>query len=173
MDFFEILSLMTEYSRQVVLLHVVEDVISFLKKDDYRFFDLLKALSTYAMREKNGDVEPNPSWEIVAQYLRLASDELEELFCSEPNQRLSLTELDILKLQSDYFRRLLMLQMVTLWLQALESERYRFSEILKALSGYAAAEAEKNPDSAKSWEIVAGLLRTASEEAERQGRELP
>lgn len=175
MNFSEILNLMAEYARQMVLLQIVEDVVDFLKQSDLRFFDLLQALAKYAVRERDKDPDENPTWEVVGRYLLLSLEELKTLFHTGSGEILPLNELSLLKMQSDYFRQLLMLQMVTLWTQALENEQYRFSDLLKALSHFAVAETEneEDPERRKSWGIVAGLLKVAAEEAERKGKELP
>lgn len=172
MDYFDILRLMVGYARQMVLLQIVEDVVVFLKQEEFRFLDLLRGLSNYAVNEQFKESEENRSWEVVGQYLKLASDELADLFQPE-DKPLSLSELDIYRLQADYLRQLLMLEMVSVWTRGLQQERYRFSDLLKALSIHANDQVTKNPESSKSWGIVAALLKSAAEEAERQGEELP
>lgn len=178
MEYVEILKMMTECARQVMLTHVLEDVIEHLHQQDYDGLpSLLKALSAYASREhakesaRGGEV--NSSWEIVSELLKAASNRLEKLHNMKPSDDHLPTEFVIMKMQSDYYRGFLLLNMVSFWIQGLGETRYRFSDILKALRDYTRAEAEKNPDTGVAWKIIVEFLEAAAKESEKKGQELP
>lgn len=70
-------------------------------------------------------------------------------------------------------RQIVLLQMLSVMIAALQDQGYRFSDLLKALSDYAAGEKDKVPEDSDAWQTVSYLLQMAAEEAEQKDRELP
>ena len=173
MELNEILRLMIEYAQEVVLLDFIQELIAFLQQEDYQFLDLLQALSSYATRERRKDIVDNPAWETVSRYLTLSVAELAQSFGNVSKDLDKMPkDLRLTYMFAGYFHRSVLLEMVTLWTHSLEHQ-CRFSDLLLGLSSHAAIKSQKDPDNTETWQFVAGLIKSAAEEAERIGKELP
>lgn len=82
-------------------------------------------------------------------------------------------EFILLKQSIERSRQIVLLQMLSVMIAALQDQGYRFSDLLKALSDYAAGEKDKVPEDSYTWQTVSSLLKMAAEEAEQKDRELP
>lgn len=158
----EILKLTAQYAQQIVLLRIVEEVVDFLEHDQYRFADLLNALSEYTARASTIDKE-NPNWSLVSEIIKTAARKIEPT--NEKNKSLK-------KSLSEYYRQAMVLQMVTVWLDELQNVKCRISYFLAALGNYAEGEARNQPDK-DFWSVIASQLKAGSEIAEQEGNELP
>lgn len=182
MKYYEILSQMTACAREVIVLHTLEEIITYLQREDFGGFpDLLKALSDYVVREQAKERDQgkeNNNWETVNQLLCTATDTLKRSYESKDNNSSELSipnELAIVKLQSRYYRELLILNFVSFWMEGLEDgTRHRFSDILKVTSNYANTQsvAQVSEEFQEVWKIVASILAEAAKQAESEGVEL-
>lgn len=162
MKFSEILKLTAQHAQQIVLFHIVEEIVNFLENDQYRFTDLLNALSEYT--EKAGTIDKeNANWELASKLIRAAavSSETSE---DEKSQR---SKNSI----AEYYRQAVILQMVRIWLEELQTVKCRISSLLLALAEYAESEAKREPDK-NFWILIAAELRAGAEVAEQEGAEL-
>lgn len=173
MEFNDVLQQMTEYAQELTLLHMIRDMISFIRTNhNSNFSDLLKTLARYARMEYNKETkEANYSWEVISDLLNSAAEKLD--FSRDQLNISAEMDIEIEGKVSDYYRQTRLLNTVSVWTRGLERERCRFSNILGALSTYAEAEARNCPLENNIWDVVANFIKTAANEAERQGRELP
>jgi len=176
MKYFEAFQLMAQYARQLLLSSFIEEFIAFLKEyEGYCFFEIVSTLSIYAMsHQSNPHEQIKRNWEIVGRQLAHIATESEKISRDEPGkeQQALPSNLDALQSSAKLLRKDLLLQMLELWLEVLESERYHFGDLLEALANYAQDKAGNN-DSDHDWEIIASLLKIAAQSAREEGNELP
>ncbi len=179
-NFFETFKQMEICARQFLLVQAVHEVVNFSQSeiaDNFDFPDLLRALSEYTSRQekKESDVSNvSSNWGAINHFLEVAVQKLERHVVDETITPLrSLPSLNETKMFAEQFRRLLMVEFISIWVKTLEHERYRFSDLLTSLSKYAYQQTELFPENSSVWEVVATLLQTAAVEAQRQGDNLP
>lgn len=177
MGLIDVIERMAGYAVQAALLQMTEEIIKFLKENrNTNFNELLRALAEYCQAEGNKELEINASWEIVSQLLIQAAAKLESVAVAGGEVAQSsayISELEIIRATAESFRRLILVEMVRLWTGAIEEERCYFADLLRTLGNYAEAEANRSPDAAAIWAVVAELIKSAAAAAERPGQELP
>jgi hypothetical protein len=172
MKFSEVLHYMAICSSQISLLEMVEDIANFAEQyKGLNFADFLKILASYCQYEGEKELEVNQTWDVVGSLLTSAAQQLEVLYVEESEP--TIFTLQVIKLITECFRRMILFRMVCLWTLALEEEQCRFADILEALAEYALSAAQKNPRAAAQWRIAASIIKTAQEKANSQGQELP
>lgn len=109
----------------------------------------------------------NESLQRCLTYVRYLMENLQLEMESRP------IEFILFKQSIERSRQIVLLQMLSVMIAALQDQGYRFSDLLKALSDYAAGEKDKVPEDSYAWQTVSSLLQMAAEEAEQKDRELP
>lgn len=145
------LSHLFQRRRRIELEKTVADFISLLKEEGYSFAEVLQALYNYAVQEKEKINSEKHTWEIVASVLELTSFQI-MIISRHPAVR----------------HKCVFLQKTTKkFIEELQSDEYRFSEILQALSQYASQESENNTGLEQmAWNEVVTLLKLGAQQAQ-------
>ena len=129
----------------------------------------MQALSSYCITESRVIPEEKPTWEIVAELLKLAG---QQIIFGEDEPILGELALAVKQhtFQASYVK---LNQIIAEVIASLKKDKYTLADILEAIRAYANAQSTEFPEQKHSWVMVASLLRLAANQAQVEDRELP